>query len=68
MNIVDGNIKEVALYSDALDETYIELLSKSLLGIRFDYFTIEQVIVRNSITEEQRLMSKDILSLLKENI
>jgi len=64
--VVAGEIKECAVYSDALHTEYIEQISSHLIGVPFTPVAMEKALREIPVDENTKGMQSDILSVIRE--
>lgn len=66
LQIDEGTIQDAVLYSDALDAPFIEAISEHLKGCRFDPDTVLQTLSSPQLTDLQKQILTDLVSLLHQ--
>lgn len=62
----EGEIKECAVYSDALQTEFIEQIASHLIGIPFTPEAMEKALLAIAVDESTEGIQRDILSLIRE--
>jgi lipoate-protein ligase A len=66
INIKNGIINDIAIYSDCLDQEFIDIISNLLLGKKYQYDIIIQELRRQDFVKIRKQMIEDIAFWLEE--